>query len=312
MRQFEITKENENGRLDKFLLKFMNTAPKSFVYKMLRKKNIKLNGKKAEGNEILKCGDVVTIYISDETLSNFTAERTIKKSNIQIDVVYEDENVIICNKPVGVLSQGSESNDENINDALLYYLHKKGEYMPDNAFKPGICNRLDRNTGGIVVMGKNPAAARELNAAFKNKAVEKYYIAVVKGNLQTRGKILGWHSKEKGNKAVIYSEEKPNTSFVETHYKPIKSKNGYTLAEIRLVSGKSHQIRVSMESIGFPLVGDVKYGSKAENPFNARHQILYAYRLVFTQPRGIIAYLKGKEFKINKDKMLNCVWEYFR
>lgn len=313
MRQLEIDKNNENGRLDKFLLKYMNAAPKSFVYKMLRKKNIKLNGKRAEGSEILKNGDVVTLFISDDTLTEFMSKRQVRHSNINVDVVYEDSNVLLCNKPVGVLSQNDGSENDSINDAMLYYLYKKGEYdaSAESTFKPGICNRLDRNTGGITAMGKNLAAAQALNAAYKNKCVEKLYITVVKGYVKDIGIIKGWHSKDSNNKAVIYDEKRENTAYVETAYRPVAVKNGYTLLEVTLISGKSHQIRVSLEHLGFPVAGDKKYGGRWDNPFGASHQILYAYKLIFKEETGFLAYLAGKEFKINYDNTLKRVFDWF-
>lgn len=314
MRQLVINKDNENSRLDKLLMKYMNNAPKSFIYKMLRKKNIKLNDKRAEGNELLKNGDIITLYLSDETLDNFMSERNVKKSDLKIQVVYEDDNIILCNKPVGVLSQGDGSQTENINDGILNYLYEKGQYdiSAKSTFKPGLSNRLDRNTGGIVAMGKTLSATTALNAAFKNKGVDKLYITVVKGIVENQGKVCGWHSKSDTNKAVLYNCEKPDTNYVETHFRPVAHKNGYTLLEVKLISGKAHQIRVSMEFIGHPIIGDIKYGGGQNNPFGLKHQFLYAYKLKFKENNGVLEYLNGKEFEINYDKVMNKVIKYFK
>lgn len=313
MRQLRAKKTDEGTRLDKFLLKYMNTAPSSFIHKMLRKKNIKLNGKKAEGSILLKEGDVIDIYISDASLENFMSKRQIKPVDIKPDIVYEDENIILCNKPVGILSQGNGSEDVNINDALLYYLYKKGEYdiSEESVFKPGICNRLDRNTGGIIAMGKNAAASAALNKAFSQRGVSKLYIGVLKGELSKKGSIEGWIGKNEENKVTFYSEKTENALYSKTLYRPLCIKEGYTLVELELFSGRTHQIRVAMEHLGYPVIGDRKYGGR-KDLFGAGHQILYAYKLVFGDNKGVLSYLNGREFVIKKDSILEKVSEFFR
>lgn len=314
MRQIIINSDNENSRLDKLLMKYLNNASKGFIYKMLRKKNIKLNNKRAEGNELLKNGDVITLYLSDETLDTLMSERDIRKTQIKIQVVYEDNNIILCNKPVGVLSQGDGSRAENINDAILSYLYEKGEYdaSAQSTFKPGLSNRLDRNTGGIVAMGKTLSATTALNEAFKNKGVEKLYITVVKGVVKHSGSVCGWYYRGKDNRSVFYKNRVENASYIETYYRPLAVKNGYTLLEVKLGSGKTHQIRVSMEFIQFPLVGDIKYSGSHNNPFGLKHQFLYAYKLGFCNNKGVLEYLNGKCFEIEYDNTMKRITDYFK
>lgn len=300
MRELNITSAQKNQRLDKFLMKYMNKAPKSFIYKMLRKKNIKLNNKKAEGKEILQENDNIKLFLSDETINSFMEEKSINAVKMEFKIVYEDENVIICNKPVGLICHPDKENKANtLNDQLLYYLYQKGEYdiSIESDFTPSICNRLDRNTSGIVVMGKNLGSVQELNRAFKDRLVDKYYITVVKGKVSTEGQVEGYHSKSDDNIALIGEEGK----YILTKYKPIKYNDDYSCLEIKLETGKSHQIRVCMSHIGHPIIGDSKYGDFETNryfrdKFKLKNQLLHSYRLVFKIPDGKLSYLNKREF----------------
>lgn len=303
MREIIIASAQKGQRLDKYLLKYLNKAPKSFIYKMLRKKNIKLNNKKAEGNEILSEGDIIKLFFSDETIFGFMEEKSVQKADMDFEIIYEDSNVIIVNKPAGLIVHPDKENKSNtLNDQLLYYLYKKGEYdiSAESDFTPSICNRLDRNTSGIVVMGKNLEAVQQLNNIFRNRLVDKYYITVVKGEITGEGKVEGYHSKSGDNIASIGSEGK----YILTKYKPIGYDccNKYTLTEIKLETGKSHQIRVCMAQINHPIIGDRKYGDKKINrffadKFNLKNQFLHSYRLIFKTDNGLLSYLNNREFK---------------
>lgn len=316
MREIRIESSEKGQRLDKFLFKYINLAPKSFVYKMLRKKNIKLNGKRAEGKEILSEGDLLSLYLADETIEKFTEKADIKKAEKNFEIVYEDENIIICNKPEGlIVHPDKEHRDNTLNDQLLWYLYKKGEYKPEssNGFVPSICNRLDLNTSGIVTMGKKLNAVQELNRGFRERLIDKYYLTVVKGIVEKEGIVEGYHLKNRANIALI-SREDNGGSYVYTKYRPIKSKDGYTLLEVKLETGKSHQIRACMEHIGYPVIGDRKYGDRDVNnyfydKYGLERQFLHSYRLKINLDEGCLKYLKGREFTCNIKGCLQKIYK---
>lgn len=305
MKEIKITDQEQNQRLDKYLMKLLNKAPKSFIYKMLRKKRIKLNAKKAEGNEMLKSGDIIGMYLSPETIDGFTEEKTIEKTGRDFDIVYEDNNVLICSKPSGLIVQPDKENEKNtLNDQLLYYLYEKNEYDigKEASFKPSICNRLDRNTSGIVCLGKNLSATQALNKAFRDNEVDKYYLTVVKGELRGEGELVGYHLKGDNNIVKIYDSFVAGSKEVKTLYKALSYKNGMTLVKIKLITGKAHQIRASLKKLGYEVAGDRKYGDKELNQrlkaeFKLDNQLLHCYEITFKQKNSPLEYLYGKTFK---------------
>ncbi|MBQ9518884.1 MAG: RluA family pseudouridine synthase [Firmicutes bacterium] len=315
MKVLIVDKNNAGQRLDKFILKYLNKAPKSFVYKMLRKKNIKLNGKKAEGNEMISANDEVTLFLADDTIDGFRGEISVKKQHTSPDIIYEDENIIAVNKPAGMPVQGGDKAAENLNDILLYYLKQKGELT--DIFKPGVANRLDRNTGGIVVMGKNLAAAQALAEAFRENKADKRYIAAVCGKVEKSGEISGWHSKDGKNKVTVTKEKRKDSVPVKTLYKPLFTGEKYSILSVKLITGKSHQIRESLNITGHPIIGDPKYGDPKENEFFKKnfgfdHQLLYAVSLELNGQTGILEYLNNKKIECKPDKKAEKVLEYIR
>lgn len=281
MKSFIISAKDENQRIDKYICKVLGKASKSFIYKMIRKKNIKLNDQKIEGNEILQKGDEIKFFFSDETFDLFKTESihiTNHKTDIMapLNIVYEDEDLLVCNKPAGLLSQPDGKN-ENLVQQIEAYL-----YSEDNIFKPGICNRLDRNTSGIIVAGKNVKALQAMNQAIADRKVDKIYLTIVKGTIPEENQLKGYLLKnEKTNKVTISS--KPIGDYIHTTYKPLDSNGHYTLLEVKILTGKSHQIRAHLTSIGHPVIGDVKYGDPGVNAFYAKkyglkNQLLHAYK----------------------------------
>ncbi len=301
MREIIITKAHKGQRLDKYLLKYLNTAPKSFIYKMLRKKNIKLNDNRAEGNEILSEGDSIKLFLSEAAIENFREEKTVKITKRNFDIIYEDKNILLCNKPVGVLVHSDiDHKSDTLNDSILYYLYSKGEYDTKDAFTPSICNRLDRNTGGIITAGKNLAAVQELNRIFRERLADKYYTTIVKGVIKKEGIVEGRYIKKEGNIASL-SDNGGEGSYVRTEYRPIADNGEYTLLEVKLDTGKSHQIRISMAHIGHPIIGDTKYGDSGVNKYfkdkyGLKNQLLHSSRIVFRAKTGVLSYLDGKAF----------------
>lgn len=346
MKQF-IVQQNEAGqRLDKLLVKILNKAPKSFIYKMLRKKNITLNGKKADGSEKLGVQDEIKLFLSEETMELFSEQIETTVVDEQLDVIYEDNHILIINKPLGILSQKSEKGDVSMVEHVISYLLTTNQITKEQlgSFKPSICNRLDRNTGGILIAGKSLLGLQEMSRLLKDRSLNKYYRCIVKGKLEGKERIEGYLSKdEERNQVKIYQSQVENTDYICTEYEPIAySKNAlkekatnrdemiqnsgskqenakaeilraemkkdsdevlgvYTLLQVKLITGKSHQIRAHLASIGHPIIGDFKYGDQKTNhyfrkKYDLTHQLLHSYCMVFPNMEGELAYLSKKEF----------------
>ncbi|PKM95892.1 MAG: RluA family pseudouridine synthase [Firmicutes bacterium HGW-Firmicutes-1] len=296
MKSYIISSIEENQRVDKYIMKVLGKASKSFIYKMFRKKNIKLNDKKIEGHEILMEGDEIKIFFSDDTFETFKKEEDRKvATSITFTILFEDENLLVCNKPVGLLSQ-PDGKGENLVDQIESYLN-----MKESSFKPGICNRLDRNTSGIIIAGKNIKALQLINGAIASRAVEKLYLTIVKGVITDENTIEGYLLKDEAtNKVTIHLQ--PKGDFIKTIYKPIKNNGDYTLLQVKIITGKSHQIRAHLQSIGHPIVGDHKYGDSKVNRYFDKHfhlnnQLLHAYKFEILEIEGQLHYLNNKQFE---------------
>ena len=288
-----VINENEAGqRLDKFLGKLLKEAPASFYYKMLRKKNIVLNGKKATGNEKLTAGDSIKLFLSDETFEKFAGKRQTNDlaasvPNIALEIVYEDHDVLAINKPAGMLSQKAKKEDISANEYILQYLLESGTITRESlhTFKPSVCNRLDRNTSGILVAGKTLNGLQQMSKAFRERSMEKYYLAIVAGHISKPRRIEGFLKKDGvNNQVTILSEPSNDAKPIITEYRPLKLIGQVTLLEVHLIPGRSHQIRAHLASIGHPVIGDTKYGNPRLNReflknAGVTHQLLHAYRL---------------------------------
>lgn len=311
MRQITIMKNDAGQRLDKYLQKRFKAMPKSLMYKYLRTKYIKLNGKKVAPETFLTEGDVLTFYIRDEFFETQKSYDFLKAGK-ELDIVYEDDNIILIDKKVGVIChQDNRYDTDALNLRVLRYLYEKGEYDPEaeKSFTPALCNRIDRNTGGIVIAAKNAEALRVMNQKIRDNELQKYYLCAVKGCPKPKHAILtAYHQKdERTNTVRVFDQEKEGCKKIVTEYWVKQPSPALSVCEVLLHTGRTHQIRAHMAHIGHPLLGDEKYG---DQKFNARHhmkrQALYSYKIkfVFTTPAGCLEPLNGKEFEVKKVSFL--------
>lgn len=297
MRQITIQPNESGQRFDKFLAKYMNTAPKSFLYKMLRKKNITLNGKKAEGAEKLKTGDEVRLFLAEETIEKFRREKEATPQTAVAavipspDILLETEHVCLMNKPWGVLSQKAEDADISMNEILINYMLTSGQITKEQlqTFRPSVCNRLDRNTTGIIIGGKTLYGLQKMSGLLKARHVRKFYRCIVAGEVRRKIRLEGYLVKDaETNQVTIQRGASSEGSFIRTEYEVLASNGRYSLLEVELITGRTHQIRAHLASIGHPVVGDAKYGSRQVNDdvrrkYKLKHLLLHSYRVEFPQ-----------------------------
>lgn len=336
MYQTQITDKEAGQRFDKYLHRILPNAGSSFLYKMLRKKNITLNDRKADGSEKIAVGDSVKIYFADDTLAKFKGMAEPGDSGIVRDVdhshskaeqgtdyltayqkisgvhiLYENDHILLVDKPAGVLSQKAERTDLSLNEWLIGYLLNSGFMKKEelSAYKPSVCNRLDRNTSGIMLCAKSLRGAQMLGELLKGRTLHKYYQLYVKGTINEEQLIEGYlHKDEKLNKVFITpidaqmsAGNHKQKTYIKTAYKPIRVERDKTFLEVELITGKPHQIRAHLAGIGHPLLGDYKYGDRAWNEeyrakYHVRSQLLHAYKVVFPQLEEPFADISGKAF----------------
>lgn len=306
MKIFNIKSNDSNQRLDKFVTKVCPALPQSLLYKYIRTKRIKVNSSRAQVSTRLKEGDTVEMYINDEFFAPVAPKYDFLSSPALLDIVYEDENILLADKKQGLLVHPDKNEyRDTLIGRIQHYLYDKGEYRPDeeNSFKPALANRIDRNTGGIVIAAKNAEALRILCDKIKSRELEKLYLAVIHGVPKKKSDTLeSYLSKDsEKNKVFLSGKRTENSLTIKTKYRVLESRNGLSLLLIELLTGRTHQIRAHMASIGHPLLGDGKYGRlKEDKKLGFNKQALYSYKLTFkfTTDAGILNYLNGKSFEV--------------
>ncbi len=306
MKTVLVENNDKDKRLDKFVSKLCPELPTGLMYKYIRLKRIKVNGKRCEIGTHLKVGDRVDLYISDEFFENSKKNYDFLKAGKELDIVYEDENILLANKGAGLLCHPDKT---EYNDTLIgritRYLYEKGEYNPEteNTFKPALANRIDRNTAGIVIAAKNAESLKILCEKIKLRQIDKRYLCAVHGVPKEKTAVLeGYLKKDEAKNKVTLSKTENGGKAIKTKYRLIKKKNGLSLLEIELLTGRTHQIRAQMANIKLPLVGDTKYGvHKEDKKAGFKGQALYSYKLsfFFSTPAGILEYLNGKTFMVD-------------
>ena len=309
MKELRIGQNDAGQRLDRFVGKAVPLLPDSLLQKYIRLKRIKCNGKGAKRDTRLAAGDVLQLYINDEFFEKPREENSyLKVGTPKLNIVYEDENILLLDKKPGVLCHSAGVWDYNTLIANVQaYMAQKGEWRPkeENAFAPALCNRIDRNTGGIVIAAKNAEALRILNDKIRDREIEKYYLCAVQGRPKPpAGRLENYLFKDaRKNQVFVKNRPEPGAKTAVTEYRLITSKGKLSLVECRLLTGRTHQIRAQMAHAGWPLLGDGKYGSERFNKdFGEKGQALYSYRLEFTFPTdaGILNYLRGRQFRVQQ------------
>ncbi|MBQ6465172.1 MAG: RluA family pseudouridine synthase [Oscillospiraceae bacterium] len=317
MKELEVKANDAGQRLDRFIGKAVPLLPESLLQKYIRLKRIKLNGRGAKRDARLAAGDRIQLYINDEFFEKPREENAyLKVGAPRLDIVYEDENLLLLDKKPGVLCHSAGAWDYNTLIAHVQaYLAQKGEWKPreENSFAPALCNRIDRNTGGIVLAAKNAETLRILNDKIRDREIDKYYLCAVHGRPKPpEGRLENFLFKDaQKNQVYVKDRPEPGAKTAVTEYKLLRSKGPLSLVECRLLTGRTHQIRAQMAHAGWPLLGDGKYGSERFNrDYGEKGQALYSYKLRFDFPTdaGLLNYLRGREFEVDK---VDFVEKYF-
>ena len=316
MKEFTIGSNDAGQRLDRFLAKAVPLLPASLAQKYIRLKRIKCNGKRIERDTRLNAGDILQLYINDEFFDKPREDNAyLTVANPKLNIVYEDKHILLVDKRPGLAVHPHDGAEygRTLIDHILAYLYQKKEWLPreENAFTPALCNRIDRNTGGIVIAAKTAEALRVMNQKIKDREMDKRYLAIVEGTPKPRdGSLKGYLFKDaKKNRVFVSDTPQAGAKTCQTNYKTVVSKNGLTLVECELITGRTHQIRAQFAHAGHPLLGDGKYG-KLDKRFDRNYQALYSYKLTFdfSTEAGSLDYLNGKSFQV---AAVDFVEEYF-
>ncbi|MGE5631843.1 MAG: RluA family pseudouridine synthase [Caulobacteraceae bacterium] len=321
MFEIRITENEEGQRLDRFLRKYLKEYPLGEIYKLFRKNKVKVNGKREKENYMLTAGDTLQLYMAMSE-QDTDRKKVLKPGTTKsLDIIHEDDNIIIANKPAGLLTHPDKPGDtDTLVDRALYHIYKNRTAEDSLTFTPAVCNRLDRNTGGIVIVAKNYKSLKAINHSIRDRSIRKLYLCIVAGRMNKSGEIRGYLQKdEESNKASVLNRKEADSKEIHTIYKtlcvsrPLKTLDkSFSLLEVELVTGRSHQIRAHLASLGHPIIGDAKYGDNRINDWFRReyrleHQFLYAYKVEFKEVHEDAAYLGNKSFECKLPKNLSNI-----
>lgn len=304
LKTIKIDQNNANQRIDKFLIKYLPNAPKSFIYKMIRKKDVKINGKRINENYLLQLNDEVSLFLYEDMFLKFAGKKIVYDLPQSFKVLYEDEHILVVDKPSGLLVHEDQNETvHTLTNEVLSYLKRKGEYDDslENTFTPGPVHRIDRNTSGIVIFGKTLPALQSLNEMMKLRhCIEKKYLTIVSGCIQQNLDLVNYVKKnDKEGKMYLVSKEDKEALKMHTMVHPLEYNQNYSLLEVKIITGRTHQIRIHMASIDHPVIGDSKYGDfelnkQIKKQYHLNHQYLHAHQICFIKPIGILSYLQDK------------------
>ena len=318
MIEFKIEANDAGQRVDRFLRKYLSGASLGSIQKLIRKKNIRINGKHVQGNYVLQLDDTINLYISDQTLKKWIKDdRTFHRKH-DLDIIYEDENIILLNKPTGILIHPASPKDygKTLVDQMIAYLIDTGAYHPRNekTFVPAMVNRLDRNTGGLVIGAKNAQTLALLNKALREFKIDKYYRAIVVGEIKEPQLITSYLEKDENKNKVELNSQNNKGKKILTGLIPLRNSQELTDLRVHLITGRTHQIRAHLSYIGHPILGDIKYGDplwnkRCKDKFQIKHQLLFSESITFDKIRGM-DYLEGKSFSAPLPEIYKNIMEY--
>ena len=294
MIKLNITEQEAPQRVDRFLLKYLNQAKKGDIFRLLRKKIVRINGKRVKENYQLQVGDTLALYLSDASFNELRKEpKKVSAKSVNLDIIYEDDDILLINKPAGILTHPDKFEYKNtLSTKVNIYL----KHLVGKTFSPAPIQRLDKNTSGIVIFAKNYNSLKEYNKYMRERAIGKFYLTIVKGTIQKVGELKGVLTKDPVKNRVTIKKDGEGAN-IHTKYIPLESTNGFTLIEVELLTGRSHQIRATFDYLGFPIIGDRKYGG--DKSFGRNHQLLHAYKTILPN---------GKEF-ISRSKEIDNLWK---